>query len=278
MPKLSTPQMKEVREVGKAIIDTNRMLFDAGLDSPYSGNISARLSNTSSLAVITPRGLFKPDLTVERLSIIDLDSVVLDKPSDKWIVARVQGSEQTSEWQVHAFTYLQGVDASAIVHAHPTTGSVAFGLAGGAEYMQVQDELSAYYYGDLVVVRGAAGSEDLGFRTSQAFGKSVQSISDWREPYPTMVLMQGHGTVAIGTKEDPVESLHQAVGRVISLEQITELRRQVIKDIQMLFNGYTISPIELQLLLRKDLNIAVSSMDDIVALLKLPLQYLPLRE
>ncbi len=85
------------------IIQTSNEIYDKGLVSGKSGNISARLNN---VVAITPTLKSLSDLNEEDIVLVDMDGNVLTK------------GKPSSEVNMHLEIYKKRPDVNAIVHTH----------------------------------------------------------------------------------------------------------------------------------------------------------------
>lgn len=97
--------MTEVHDLSAAICDWGRSLFDRGLTSGSSGNISVR---TDTGFIITPTNPCLGRLLPERLSILDGAGV------------HNSGDEPSKEVLLHLAFYEARPQAGAVVHLHST--------------------------------------------------------------------------------------------------------------------------------------------------------------
>lgn len=89
------------------IIETSREIYEKGLVSGKSGNISARLKNgTNDIVAITPTLKSLSELDEEDIVLVDLKGNVLTK------------GKPSSEVNMHLEIYKKRPDVNAIVHTH----------------------------------------------------------------------------------------------------------------------------------------------------------------
>ncbi|MBI5110872.1 MAG: aldolase [Rhodovulum sp.] len=122
--------MSEEAVLREAICRFGRSLFERGLTSGSSGNISARLSDGRWLA--TPTNSSLGWLDPARLSLLDADGRLLS------------GDKATKELPLHAALYETRTEAGAIVHLH-SIHSVAVSMLRGLDPADVLPPLTAYY-------------------------------------------------------------------------------------------------------------------------------------
>jgi L-fuculose-phosphate aldolase len=170
---------------GDALIRAGRRLGARGLISAGEGNLSIRLD--ADRLLVTPSGRRKDELERD-----DLVVVWLAHP-DREPVSRT-GWRPTSDLAIHLAVHDARPDIGAVVHAHLPV-SMALTLAG-----EIPDPASlpetALLVPRLPFVRlGVPGSAELAERIASA-------LSEPPEPLPTVVLLERHGAVAIGTDVD----------------------------------------------------------------------------
>lgn len=146
------------------------------------GNISSRDAQ-SGYVVIKPSGVQYPDLTPDKLVVVDLDGKV------------VQGAlKPSSDTATHLYIYRHRLDVNGIVHTHSTfaTAFAAIGKPIPAVLTAICDE-----FGGEIPIGGFAPIGD------EAIGKEIlRSIGD-----SPAILMQNHGVFTIGkTAMDAVKA------------------------------------------------------------------------
>jgi len=122
--------MSEEARLREAICRFGRSIFERGLTSGSSGNISARLSDGRWLT--TPTNSSLGWLDPARLSLLDGNGRL------------VSGDAPTKELPLHTALYDARPDAGAIVHLH-STHSVAVSMLTDVDPADVLPPLTAYY-------------------------------------------------------------------------------------------------------------------------------------
>ena len=156
-----------------------------------SGNVSAR-DPESGLVVIKPSGILYPDLTPEKMVVLDLDGHVH------------QGNlKPSSDTLTHLYIYRHREDVNGIVHTHSpfATAFAAVGKPIPAVLTAMCDE-----FGGPIPVGNFApiGNEAIGMEMIRAIGTS------------NAILMQNHGVFTIG------ESAKAAVKAAVMVEDIAK--------------------------------------------------------
>jgi len=154
-----------------------------------SGNISAR-DPESGMVVIKPSGILYPDLTPDKMVVVDLEGHT------------VQGSlKASSDTLTHLYIYRNRPDVHGIVHTHSpyATAFAAVGRSIPAVLTAICDE-----FGGDIPVGGFApiGDEAIGQEIIRSIGNS------------TAILMQNHGVFTLGS------SARAAVKSAVMVEDV----------------------------------------------------------
>lgn len=115
--------------LGGQVVDVGASLFARLKTHGRTGNLSVRSRDT---VVVTPTGVSLGSLTVEGLSVIDLDG------------RHVAGPPPTKEAFLHAAVYRARPDAGGVVHLH-STYAVAVSCLSDVDPVDVLPPLTAYY-------------------------------------------------------------------------------------------------------------------------------------
>lgn len=118
-------------EAARELVRIARIVAAQGLARSSDGNLSVRLPDGSLL--VTPRGVYKPDLTPEQLVVVDLEGRRLAGP---------EGLAPTSELPMHAAVYRERPDVAAVLHAHPPHAT-ALTIAGISLPIDLLPEVAA---------------------------------------------------------------------------------------------------------------------------------------
>ena len=164
-----------------AIVVAGARLGRRGLIAAAEGNLSCRLEDGSIL--VTPSGYRKDELRTQ-----DLVAVASD---GSWSGS---GPKPTSDLAIHIAVYRARPDVRAIGHAH-LPASMGLTLAGERPDAAALPETAALLRQVPFVPFGEMGSEELAGRIAMAF-------SEEPEPYPSAVLLERHGAVAVGRDPD----------------------------------------------------------------------------
>lgn len=153
----------------REIIRWGKLLFERRLISGWGGNISCRLGKNRLLITgqHAPLGFLAPENLVE----IDLDGRPVKKKQ-----------QPSSETPMHLAVY-RGTDAQAIVHVHPPA---VLGFSLSHESFVPLSFEEKYTIGEVAVVR----------QETPTVTDPAQVVEELR--LTPVVILQGHGTVAIG--------------------------------------------------------------------------------
>ncbi|KQX51331.1 MULTISPECIES: 3-oxo-tetronate 4-phosphate decarboxylase [Ensifer] len=125
-----TAIVSEETRTRDSIAKAGKSIFDRGLTSGSTGNISVRLSDSRML--MTPTNASLGMLEPERLSLFSAEGV------------HVGGDKPTKEAFLHKCMYCAGKARSAVVHLH-STYSVAASILMDVDERDVLPPLTAYY-------------------------------------------------------------------------------------------------------------------------------------
>jgi ribulose-5-phosphate 4-epimerase/fuculose-1-phosphate aldolase len=209
--------MHDVNRLRDEICRVGQSLFQRGLTSGSTGNISARTPDGGWL--MTPTNVSMGTLDPARLSLFDADGRF------------VSGDAPTKEAFLHFSMYGERADAGAVVHLH-SSHSTAVSIMADIDPEDVLPPLTAYYVmrvGRLPLVPYFAPGD-------QALAEAVRSLAGRHHA----MLLANHGPVVAGTSlanaqyaaEELEETaklflmLQNHAKRVLTPEQVADLRRR----------------------------------------------------
>lgn len=185
-----------------------------------SGNVSARDPETG-LVVIKPSGVMYPDLTADKMVVLDLNGKIIEgalKPS--------------SDTATHLYIYRQREDVNGIVHTHSpfATAFAAVGKPIPPVLTAIADE-----FGGAIPLGGFApiGDEAIGIEVVRSIGSSPA------------ILMQNHGVFAVGKSaraavkaavmvEDAARTIYYAMqlGELITIpeDMVARLHKRYLEE------------------------------------------------
>ncbi len=156
--------------LAEELIHCGKLLFERRLVSGWGGNLSCRLNTDEFL--ITGRHAALGFLTTKNLARVSRDG----RPKSK-------NRHASSETPLHLAVY-QGTDAGVVIHAHPAL-VIAFSLTHD-KFAPVSYE-EKYTFGEVPIVAQTTP-------TVTRPGMVVEALT-----HGPVVILKGHGTVAIGT-------------------------------------------------------------------------------
>ena len=181
------------RELRETISDRGRSLFERGLTSGSSGNISVRLPDG---LLITPTNSCMGRLDPDEVSKVDLEGSL------------ISGRPPSKELFLHLAYYRSRPAANSVVHLH-STWSVAVSCLADLDPDNVLPPITSYYcmrVGRLPLVPWFAPGDQL---LAEAVEEAVQNVRG--------VLLANHGPVIGGS------SIDAAVNAVEELEETAKL-------------------------------------------------------
>ncbi len=167
--------MSEITSERERIVTFARSMFERGLTSGSTGNISSRLSDGTLL--ITPTGSSFGFLDPARISHIDQDGTLLS------------GDAPTKEMPLHSAFYTTRANTGAVVHLH-STHSVALSVLPGNDPEDVLPHLTAYG----IMRLGRVKLLPYFMPGDPAMGEAVEGLAGKR----SAVLLAHHGPVVAG--------------------------------------------------------------------------------
>ncbi len=187
-------------DIRRALIDAMKILHNQGLLNLRGGNASAlfRVSDSGAIFVyITPSGVPKHRLELDDIAVMNLDGYVYE-------------GSPSSEYRMHLEIYKNRSDVRAVVHAHNPLSVFAYTRGIEIDYSLLGVE-AEYYLGGCVEGVGEyrPGSVELAIAVADALRKC------------DVVIIKKHGAVAVGTSEDPVDAIYEAVDKLEVLEDIS---------------------------------------------------------
>jgi 3-dehydro-4-phosphotetronate decarboxylase len=209
--------MNELNRLREEICRTGQSLFERGLTSGSTGNISVRLSDGGWL--MTPTNASMGALDPVRLSLFDASGRLLS------------GDPPTKEAFLHFSMYGERRDAGAVVHLH-SSHATAVSILQDVDPADVLPPLTAYYVmrvGRLPLVPYFAPGD-------MALAEAVRSLAGKHHA----MLLANHGPVVAGTtlanaqyaSEELEETaklflmLQHHAKRMLTPEQVDDLRKR----------------------------------------------------
>lgn len=188
-----------------ALIRSGRRLGMRGLISAGEGNLSVRLD--ADRLLVTPGGRRKDELGLD-------DLVVVWLGHDGREARSRSGLPPSSDLAIHLAIHLARPDVAAVAHAH-LPASMALTLAGERPDPGDLPETAMLLPRVPFVSLGVPGSAELASRV-------VVALTEPPEPLATVVLLERHGAIAVGS--DPA----QAVDRLELVEVLCRTWRDAL--------------------------------------------------
>jgi len=162
----------EERSLRRQLAKCMASLVSKGLMTGTGGNASVRIGESGEL-LITPSGVYKPDLRADDIVKIDLDGNLLE------------GAHPPSiEWHFHTAIYRRRGDAMAVLHTH---SPYTIGLALAGRRVEPVTVEAAMVLGEVPILEFMLpGSEELGRAVGDALTNHRAAI------------LQNHGVVTAG--------------------------------------------------------------------------------
>jgi L-ribulose-5-phosphate 4-epimerase len=181
-----------------------KRLYLRGLNTTYTGNVSARASDESKFW-ITPSSRDKFNLRPEDLSYIDISSG-----------ERLFGEKESSEYKLHLMIYRKRSDVKAVIHAHPPyTNILARKISRSSSIRESFNEFYQSLYEALTYI----GKYDLVGDYKPGSWELAEEVSErfYKDRDISVVLMLNHGIVAVG------RDLSEALNKVEVFEDLAKM-------------------------------------------------------
>ena len=200
-----TPSPRPDPKLVEELVAANRILFDQGVVDGF-GHVSVRHDKFPGRFLLA-RSMAPALVTAEDILEFDLEA---DAPDAK-------GRALYLERFIHSAIYAARPDVKAIVHSH-SPALIPFGVTGAP--LRPIYHMSSFLGSGVPVfdIRAVAGQTDMLVR-SPALGKALATTLGNH----TVVLMRGHGSVAVG------DSLPQVVFRAVYTETNARLQAEAMK-------------------------------------------------
>ena len=194
----------------------NQALLENGLVKWTSGNVSARDPETN-LVVVKPSGVLFPELTPEKMIVVDLDGNV------------VEGNLRPSvDMKSHLYVYKHMSRINGVIHTH-SPYATSFAITG--EPLKVYTTTQGGILGKEVPVSDfvLVGEEEIGKQIVEKVGDGYA------------ILIRNHGVFTVGETstialkaaiivEENAQYVHYAMLRKKDIEPFTEERNKTLRD------------------------------------------------
>ncbi|MDP4180752.1 MAG: class II aldolase/adducin family protein [Bacillota bacterium] len=208
-------------EMKSQLVEVAKLAYKKGMVNTYEGNLSVRKGD---FICITPSGVSKGLLNEDMISVIDLDGRIIEgscKPS--------------SEWRLHALSYINRTDINAVIHAH-SPYTTAYAIANKA--------IETKAYPEMIVFFDKIPLADYGTQATDEIFDGVKKYI----PDHDAILLANHGIITIGKdiydtfyRLEAAESIAKALilseflggGKDLpqaKIDELYEIRRNKIKN------------------------------------------------
>ncbi|KNY27101.1 class II aldolase/adducin family protein [Pseudobacteroides cellulosolvens] len=202
-----------LEHIKSQLIEIAKLAYNKEMVNTYEGNISIRNGN---YICITPSGFPKCLLKEEKIPVIDLDGNVIEgnlKPS--------------SEWKLHALSYINRPDINGIIHSH-SPYTTAYAVANKSIETKAYPEMIVFFDKIPLAAYGTQSTDDI-FRGVEEF------IANY-----DVILLANHGVLSMG------EDVYKAFYKLEAAESIAK----VLILSEMLGGGKALSEENLEQLYR----------------------------
>jgi len=183
----------QVDQAKRDILRAVKVLYNCGLTSSLSGNISVKLS-TRDIIIITPSGVPRWNMTEKDMVVLDLNGNVIEgkrRPS--------------SEWRMHLAIYHARKDICSIVHAH-SPYTLVLSLLNKLELMREIAEYKALIKEVTIVEYAPPGSKELAEKVAEAVSRGGN-----------IFILERHGCLTVGS------DLYRATALMEALEEVAKI-------------------------------------------------------
>ncbi len=190
--RMNEETIKGMRE---RIVKVGKELYEHGLVTGTTGNISARIPGTDT-ALIKPSGVSMDLLKPEELVLVDLQG------------NKIRGELSLSvETPMHTAIYRARSDVQAVVHTHAPVAT-AFGIAG-IEILPLQIEMFMFIpKGVPIIPFEFPGSREL----AEAVQKKIVDFD--------AVILENHGIVTVGSSIEEACSLNKLIEECAEVQYV----------------------------------------------------------
>ncbi len=187
-----------IRDLSERLVKAGRQLYDRGLVTGTSGNISARIPATN-MFLIKPSGAHMAHLKAEELVLINLEG------------NKIRGESNVSmETPMHTAIYRTRRSVNAVAHTHPPLAT-AFGIAK-MEILPLQIEVFMLLPNGVPVIPfELPGSKKL----AEAVQKKMAQYD--------AVILENHGIVTVGSTIEAACDLNEMVDEAAKIQFTTAM-------------------------------------------------------
>lgn len=205
MPDDGAMNVAQLETAAGAIVAAGRRLGSRGLVVAGEGNLSVRIADR---LLMTPSGRRKDELTADGLVLVPVDEAAPPIDPDR------PDLRPTSDIRIHRAIYAARPDVAAVAHAH-LPSALALTLAGRAPDPSALPETGLLIPRLPFIPLMAMGSPELATAIAEALG-------DETPPRASVVLLERHGAVAVGS------TLDEAVDRLELVDLLCRVWRDAL--------------------------------------------------
>ena len=194
-----------ILELKKMVVEANKELPKRNLVKYSWGNVSA-IDREKGIVVIKPVGISYDELTVDNVSVVDMDSNVLEGPFNPSV-----------DLPIHMVLYKEFEEIGAIVHTHSTYATIMAQL--GIPIPCLGTTHADYFYGEIPCTRPLTKEEvegDYEHETGKAIIEKFKELNLSPLDMPG-VLSYSHGPFTWG------KDVWEAVHKTVVLEEIAKM-------------------------------------------------------
>ncbi|GGJ91010.1 L-ribulose-5-phosphate 4-epimerase [Lentibacillus kapialis] len=189
-------------ELKKEVLLANKSLSENGLVTLTWGNVSG-IDKQSELVIIKPSGVPYEELTMENLSVVNLDGEL------------VEGKKPSSDTPTHLLLYKRFPEIGGIVHTHsPYATSWA---QAGRDIPVLGTTHADYFYGSIPCTRPMTETEIKDNYELKTGHVIVEAFKNRHYKETPGVLVHGHASFSWGS------SAKEAINHTIVLEEVAKM-------------------------------------------------------
>jgi len=194
-----------ILDLKKQVVEANKELPKRDLVKYSWGNVSA-IDREKGIVVIKPVGIPYDELTVNNISVVDMDSKILEGPYNPSV-----------DLPIHMVLYKEFPEIGAIVHTHSTYATIMAQL--GLSIPCFGTTHADYFYGQIPCTRPLTQEEIQGEYEYETGKSIVEKFNEMKLSSVDMpgVLSCSHGPFTWG------EDVWEAVHKTVVLEEIAKM-------------------------------------------------------
>lgn len=189
------------KEISQKMVEISRYLYDKGLVSGNSGNISFKFDkDDTKLVAVTPSGLSLRFMVEKEILIVDMDGKIVYNSNDRI---------PTSELSMHLNIYKNREDVNAIIHTH---SPFATGFAFAGEKIERNEGFGPITEKYIPFIEyKQPGSIELAEEVSMGLKNN------------DLIVLKNHGIVALGKTLDEASLLAEFIEEIAKTQFISKM-------------------------------------------------------